>query len=95
MGYLLDEFGLPNGLGRLFYNAEILMWWLRTVSQTREGTAVYARGDKPSFRAMSMVQIVEYHYNVAFSLRTSHAREWLVSQGVVIINPFPWRKAKR
>jgi len=83
MGYLLDEFGLPNGLERVFYNAQMIIWCLRTASYARQGTAFYARGEKHSFRAMSMVQIVEYFYNVADNLENPTTREWLASQGVV------------
>ncbi|KAF7507391.1 hypothetical protein GJ744_010450 [Endocarpon pusillum] len=82
MGYLLDEFGLPSGLKRLFYDAEMIIWCLTTASFARRGAAFYARGEKHSFRAMSIVQIVEYLYNVADNLENPRTREWLASQGV-------------
>jgi hypothetical protein len=83
IGDVLDEFGLPNGLEKVFYNAQMITWCLRTASYARQGTAFYARGEKHSFRGMSMVQIVEYFYNVADNLENPSTREWLASQGTV------------
>jgi hypothetical protein len=83
IGYLLDEFGLPDGLEKVFYSAETITWCLRTSSSARRGTAFYARGEKHSFQSMSMVQIVEYFYNVADNLENPRTREWLASQGVI------------
>ena len=83
IGYLLDEFGLPDGLEKVFYSAQTITWCLRTSSFARRGTAFYARGEKHSFQAMSMVQIVEYFYNIADNLENPSTREWLASQGVI------------
>lgn len=83
IGYLLEGFGLPDGLEKVFDSSGTITWCLRTSSFARRGSHFYTRGVKHSFQAMSMVQIVEFFYNIADNLESPRTREWLASQGVV------------